>query len=234
MTNPQSGPINADRRKAKAGGIAADKIKGFADRFSNLLDNHKADVATLVEEVKGADLDAATLRKIVAVMRQDATKHAEKQALFDQYLFLAGLAPTPAELPADGEIAQARALFADGLTIRDVAKAMNIGPTKAHALKVKAAAFDVPVRENANKRPSPPEGIGHNSKRASIMPCATAWQGIIFVREEHEARSDLVREAERENRAFDHHRRDARNRIVDADDLAQPPFLKRHRETVAA
>jgi len=69
---------------------------------------------------------------------------------------------------------------------------------------------------------------------APTLPAPEAWQGITSVREEHEARSDLVREAERENRAFDHHRRDARNRIVDADDLAQPSFLKRHRETVTA
>jgi len=88
-----------------------------------------------------------------AWMRKDELACLEQQAVDDQYRFLAGLRPAPADLPTEGELAKAAALYADELTVRDVAKKMGISVGKAHCLKMKAAAFKVQPNVNMNTAP---------------------------------------------------------------------------------
>lgn len=83
-------------------------------------------------------------------MRKDELARFEQEAVDDQYRFLVGLRPEPAELPRKGELATAAALFAQKLTVRAVAKKMGISVGGAHKLKVRAAAFNVQPHVNMN------------------------------------------------------------------------------------
>lgn len=126
------------------------RIKSYADRLLALTEQHKADMAEVIEEAKADEVDVSALRRLVAWMRKDELARLEQEAVDDQYRYLAGLAPEPATLPSEGDLATAAALFADGLTIRAVAKEMGISVGKAHQLKVKAAAFNVHRDVNMN------------------------------------------------------------------------------------
>lgn len=128
----------------------AAKVTSFAERLIALAEAYRADVATVIDQAKAADVDAPALRRLAAWMRKDEIARLEQEAVDDQYRFLAGLAPAPAELPAEGVLATAAALFADKLTIRAVAKEMGISVGKAHQLKIKAAAFNVHPVVNVN------------------------------------------------------------------------------------
>ena len=92
-------------------------------------------------------------------MRKDELARFEQEAVDDQYRFLVGLRPEPAELPRKGELATAAALFAQKLTVRAVAKKMGISVGGAHKLKVRAAAFNVQPHVNMNTEQEVGDGI---------------------------------------------------------------------------
>src|SRR4051812_39456099 len=113
MSKTQAGPI-----AAKTDG---EKIGDFADRLTKLADDYRDDVATVMGEVKKADLDPGALKRFVSWLRMDAVKRAEREALDEQYRFLAGMTETPAALPTEGELVQAVRFYRDKLTVRQVA-----------------------------------------------------------------------------------------------------------------
>lgn len=168
------------------------KLKSFAERLLRVRDDAKADIETIMEQAEGQDIDKPGLRRLAAWMGKDEKKRAEQEAIDDQMRFLAGLLPKPAELPADGQIATAAALFADKLTIREVAASMKISVGKAHQLKTLAAMFTVHQKMNVNAC----EKIGHNSRRP-IAPDFTFANAIAEQerreREEAKAKRDARR-----------------------------------------
>ena len=87
-------------------------IAALAERLIRLSDGYRDDVAVVVEEAWQAQVDPAALRRLVAWMRLDAVQRAEREALDDQYRFLAGELSQPAELPIEGELANAARLYA--------------------------------------------------------------------------------------------------------------------------
>lgn len=164
----------------------ASSITSFAERLIALAADHRSDVETVLEQAKAAEVDTAALRRLVAWMRKDEATRAEQEAVDDQYRFLAGLRATPAELPAEGQLATAAALFADKMTIRAVAREMGISVGKAHQLKIKAAAFNVhpvvnmntpahdpatgEITETANLDTSPGDSEGTAENEAASAP----------------------------------------------------------------
>lgn len=128
------------------------RLKSLAERLINLADAYKEDVAAVIEEAKKADIDTSGLRRLVSWMRTDATARAEREAIDEQYRFLAGEIDEPATLPDEGFLSQAVRFYADGLTVRQVAEVLKVSVGKAHKLKTLAAAFAVhaPVNVNMN------------------------------------------------------------------------------------
>ena len=199
-------------------------IASLSERLTNLADAYKADVAGVIEDAKEVEVEPAALRRLVSWRRIPSVKRAEREALDDQYRFLAGELPTPAVLPADSELATAVRLFNDGLSVRQVAEQMEISVGKAHKLKTQAAAFkdSVHVQMNMNTpkgRPMeagdlgewlPPhdpgtgeilsEEITLEAKPASVLPSPGTWQEITAAREAHHAAREAAWEIKREAR----------------------------------
>ncbi len=197
-------------------------LKTFAERLLKLREDQKADIETLADQAKSADVDMPTLKRLVAFLSKDEEKRTEQEALDDQAKFLMGLLPEPAELPPDSQVATARALLADKMTIRDVAKTMGISVGKAHQLKVKASLFDVHVHFEMNAR----RKIGHNS---AIKPCWALANGIVADEIETAKRAENERAAKLEQLRLAREATRKRNAEIDATDLeaARPPFLRR-------
>lgn len=142
----------------------AHNLTSLSDRLVNLAETYKADRASVMDDAKEFEVDTAALQRLASWKRTDATKRAEKEALDEQYRFLAGELPGPATLPADGELATAVRLFGEKMTVRQVAEEMGIAVGKAHRLKTQAAAFAVHVNMNVNKtnhRDMIADDIGH-------------------------------------------------------------------------
>lgn len=147
-------PRGSAAAKPAASGMNSHDITKLAERLTKLADDYRADVASVIDDAKAAEVDAGALRRLVGWMRKDELARLEQEAVDDQYRFLAGLRAGPAELPAEGELATAAALFADNMTIRAVAKEMGLSVGKAHQLKIKAAAFGVHVHAEMNTPPA--------------------------------------------------------------------------------
>lgn len=119
----------------------AHNISALADRLANLSEVYKGDVAVVMEDAKSAEVDTAALRRYVSWSGKDAVKRAEQEAIDHQYRFLAGEVDEPATLPAEGLLCQAIRLYADKLTVRQVAKVLEVSVGKAQQLKTLAVAF---------------------------------------------------------------------------------------------
>ena len=117
------------------------RLVSFAERVRTVRAAFKADMKALREEIAETDLDAAAVMRLASWMDKDETDRLDREAVDEQYRFLAGVLPEPAELPESGQIATAAALYADGMTVRAVAKEMGVSTGRAHKLKVLAAAF---------------------------------------------------------------------------------------------
>lgn len=223
-------------------------IASLSDRLHNLHDAYKADVAGVIEDAKQAEVEPAALRRLVSWKRIPSVKRAEREALDDQYRFLAGELPTPATLPPEGELATAVRLFNDGMSVRQVAEEMEISVGKAHKLKTQAAAFkdNVHVQMNMNTcREMVADDIGqwlppHDPTTGEVigaaptpavashtLPSAAAWQAITAVREAHHARIEAEREARRQQRQRENARASRLAAITDADMPDIPDFLRR-------
>ena len=154
------------------------KVLAFAERVLSIRCTAKADMDTLRQQIIEADLDPAAVTRLASWLEKDEAKRAEQDAVDEQYRFLAGLLPEPAELPEESQIAKAAALYADKLTVRAVAKEMGVSVGRAHKLKVLAAAFTVHERVNVNKRAAEmAERIAIAGKVADLMDEYAAEHG---------------------------------------------------------
>lgn len=225
-------------------------IASLSERLANLHDTYKADVEGVIEDAKKAEVEPAALRRLVSWKRMPSVKRAEREAIDDQYRFLAGELPTPAMLPPDSELATAVRLFNDGMSVRQVAEEMQISVGKAHKLKTQAAAFkdSVHVQMNMNTPkvrqmeagdigewlpPHDPgtgeilsEGISTKTKPDSVLPSPGTWAGITSVREAHHAAIEAAREAKREARRLEMAQMNKLAALTDDDMPKQPPFLR--------
>ena len=113
----------------------------------------------VVEEARQAQVDPAALRRLVAWMRLDAVQRAEREALDDQYRFLAGELSQPAELPIEGELANAVRLYGMHKSVREVAAELKVSVGKAHKLRTQAAAFTVHRDVNTVNTPNAPDAV---------------------------------------------------------------------------
>lgn len=126
------------------------KVLALADRLANLKEAYKADCDAVMEDAEAAEVDKPGLRRLVSWRGRDAAKRAEQEAIDDQYRFLAGDRPTPAELPPDCELAKAIALYRADNTVRQVAETLDVSVGKAQKLRTLAKAFDVHFPVNVN------------------------------------------------------------------------------------
>ena len=134
-------------------------IAALAERLIRLSDGYRDDVAVVVEEAWQAQVDPAALRRLVAWMRLDAVQRAEREALDDQYRFLAGELSQPAELPIEGELANAVRLYGMHKSVREVAAELKVSVGKAHKLRTQAAAFTVHRDVNTVNTPNAPDAV---------------------------------------------------------------------------
>ena len=134
-------------------------IAALAERLTRLSEGYRDDVAVVVEEARQAQVDPAALRRLVAWMRLDAVQRAEREALDDQYRFLAGELSQPAELPIEGELANAVRLYGMHKSVREVAAELKVSVGKAHKLRTQAAAFTVHRDVNTVNTPNAPNAV---------------------------------------------------------------------------
>lgn len=125
------------------------KVALFADRLKRVTESFRADVESIMEDAKKADVDTSGLKRLVSWMGQDHQKRAEREAIDEQYRFLAGEIATPPAAPTEGELAQAIELYRDKATCRQVADSLKVSLGKAQKLRVLALAFIVQAEMNA-------------------------------------------------------------------------------------
>ncbi len=81
-------------RRGSTGGIAAEQLKSLVERIERL-ENEKAGIAADVKEIyveaKGNGYDVKTIRKVIALRRQDAAERDEAQHLLDTYCHALGM-----------------------------------------------------------------------------------------------------------------------------------------------
>jgi uncharacterized protein (UPF0335 family) len=128
-------------------------IRSFADRLQRLADDYKADVDVVLEDAKKADIDPGALRRLVSWLRMDEVTRAEREAIDEQYRFLAGELAQPAALPTEANLTKVVELLRQRMTVRQIAKELGVSVGKAHKLKVQAAAFTVHDGVNMNTPP---------------------------------------------------------------------------------
>lgn len=233
----------------KGGPVDAAKLTAFADRLRNLREGFKEDVQTLMSDAGEANIEGPALRRLVSWMAQDHVKRAEKEAIDEQYRFLAGERATPATPPAGSMLALAIDLYRNEATVRTVAETLDVSVGKAASLRSQAAAFLVHVHENVNAVPEvrqmeagdlgewlPPhdpdtgeviEEITLAPKPASILPAPTTWKEITAARDEWEAAAEAIREARREARRQENERASKLALLTDADMPPIPDYLRR-------
>ena len=154
-------------------------IAALAERLTRLSEGYRDDVAVVVEEARQAQVDPAALRRLVAWMRLDAVQRAEREALDDQYRFLAGELSQPAELPIEGELANAVRLYGMHKSVREVAAELKVSVGKAHKLRMQAAAFTVHQSVNTVNTPNAPDAAFtvHRDVNTVNTPAATPVPG---------------------------------------------------------
>jgi hypothetical protein len=136
---------------AEAGKTNRHKIRVLAERLQAVDDAYKRDRAALIEEVKEAELDPGTLRRLASWMRVDPARRAEREALDHQYRYLAGELPEPAVVSTETRLGRVVEMLCEKekITVRQIAEAMGV--SKAHKLKIQATAFTVHEVVNMNK-----------------------------------------------------------------------------------
>lgn len=227
----------AGHNSGKGGPVDAAKLTAFADRLRNLREDFKEDVQSLMNDAGEANIEGPALRRLVSWLAQDHAKRAEKEAIDEQYRFLAGERATPATPPAGSMLALAIDLYRNEATVRTVAETLDVSVGKAASLRSQAAAFLVHVHENVNtpKIPlhNPETGIPVSEeitlppKPTSVLPAPTTWKEITSAREAHEAAIEAERERKREARRRENERASRLAALTDADMPDQPPFLRR-------
>lgn len=197
----------------RAGPIRADALKSYVERVERLEEERGAigsDIRDVYSEAKGTGYDVKTMKKIVRERKMDAADRDEQEALLDTYRHALGM---------------------PGATYRSVAEDLGISKSKLHRLVPnESRGTDGTAEEVIGSG----EGIGHNSKRACILPRSAAWQEITAARDAADAaqaaevaRIAAEKEAERERRAAEREAERLENIRIDADPLEIPAHLDR-------
>jgi uncharacterized protein (UPF0335 family) len=88
------GMAAADAKKHRVGEIAADQLRSIVERIERL-EEEKASLADDIKEIylesKSAGLCPKTIRKIIALRKQDAAERDEAEALLNTYLHAMGM-----------------------------------------------------------------------------------------------------------------------------------------------
>lgn len=89
-----SGAKPEPAKKTAAGPISADRLKSFVERIEKLDEERRAiggDIKDVYSEAKGVGYDVKTIRKVVAMRRQDAADREEQQTLLEVYCHALGM-----------------------------------------------------------------------------------------------------------------------------------------------
>ena len=89
-----SGAKPEPAKKTKAGPVSADRLKSFVERIEKLTEEKQAlqgDISDVYSEAKGVGYDTRTIKKIVAMRKQDAADREEQQTLLEVYCHALGM-----------------------------------------------------------------------------------------------------------------------------------------------
>lgn len=78
----------APKNVAKAGGIAADRLRSLVDRIERLEEERKAlsgDIRDIYAEAKSAGFDVKVLRQLIRIRKQEPADVEEQETLLDVY-----------------------------------------------------------------------------------------------------------------------------------------------------
>jgi uncharacterized protein (UPF0335 family) len=84
----------AESKKAKVGGISADRLKSFAERIEKLEEEKSSigdDIKDVYSEAKSVGYDVRTLREMVRLRKLDKAERDEREALRDTYAHALGV-----------------------------------------------------------------------------------------------------------------------------------------------
>lgn len=79
-----------------AHGVARDQLRAFIERIERLEEEKKTisdDIKDVYGEAKGSGFDGKTIKKIIAIRKQDADDRMEQEAILDTYLIALGMIP---------------------------------------------------------------------------------------------------------------------------------------------
>ena len=79
-------------------GVARDQLRSFIERIERLKEEKKTisdDIKDVYGEAKGNGFDTPTLRKVIAIRKQDRDERMEQEAVLDTYLFALGMIDDP-------------------------------------------------------------------------------------------------------------------------------------------
>jgi uncharacterized protein (UPF0335 family) len=83
-----------ESKKAKVGGISADRLKSFAERIEKLEEEKSSigdDIKDVYSEAKSVGYDVRTLREMVRLRKLDKAERDEREALRDTYAHALGV-----------------------------------------------------------------------------------------------------------------------------------------------
>lgn len=78
--------------------VARDQLRSIVERIERMNEEAKSiadDIKDIYSEAKSNGYDVKTLRKIVAMRKQDEHDRKEQEAILDVYLAALGMAPEP-------------------------------------------------------------------------------------------------------------------------------------------
>lgn len=209
--------------KTTAGPVNQGRLKSFVERIEKLREEKKAigsDEREVFSEAKGVGYDTGTIRWLLKEREVDQADRDERDTLRDTYAHALGMAVDLVRV--------------EGLSQREAAKRTGTSKSSVNrALAVPEVSQPAPAGQS--------KGIGHNSKRACILPRPAAWKEITLSRDAADAsvlaeqqRIAAEKEAERERRAAEREAERRRNAEIDADTLDFPEGLRRLGTTFSA
>lgn len=77
-----------------AHGVARDQLRAFIERIERLEEEKKTiadDIKDVYGEAKGTGFDVKTLRRVIAIRKQDKDERMEQEAILDTYLQALGM-----------------------------------------------------------------------------------------------------------------------------------------------
>jgi uncharacterized protein (UPF0335 family) len=92
--SPALSPDTAPRRVSNTGGIARDQLRSIVERIERMQEEAAglaSDIKDIFAEAKGNGFDVPTLRRIIALRKQDASERDEAAHLLDTYCRALGM-----------------------------------------------------------------------------------------------------------------------------------------------